>query len=282
MVEALQSGGEVVAMTGDGVNDAPALKQADIGVAMGIKGTEVAKNASAMIITDDDFATIVRAVEQGRVVYSNIVRFIHFLFSCNLAEILVVFVALLLGWPLPLLVLQVLWLNMVTDVFPALALAMEPSNPEVMNHPPRKAKESMMSPLFMRLVAWQGALLAAVTLASFWLGMRWYGAEGAGLAHAITIAFMTLAFAQTFHAFNARSQRRSAFTDRLFTNGWLWGAVSACILLQLAAVYVPLLQSVLRTTPLFADDWLLIFAASLVPVAVVEVVKLIARTLETR
>jgi Ca2+-transporting ATPase len=281
MVEALQAGGEVVAMTGDGVNDAPALKQADIGVAMGVKGTEVAKDASAMVITDDDFATIVRAVEQGRVVFANILRFIHYLFSCNLAEILVVFVALLLDWPLPLLALQVLWLNMITDVFPALALALEPSNPEVMNRPPRNAKESLMSARLMRLVAWQAALLAAATLAVFRLGMHWYGVEGTGLAHAITIAFMTLALSQTFHAFNARSQRRSAFTDRLFTNGWLWGAVGACVLLQSAAVYSPVLQALLRTTPLFARDWLLILTASLVPIGVVEIMKWKSRS-ETR
>jgi Ca2+-transporting ATPase len=141
IVEALQAGGEVVAMTGDGVNDAPALKQADIGVAMGIKGTEVAKEAAAMVITDDNFATIVGAVEQGRVIYANILRFVHYLFSCNLAEILVVFTALMIGWPLPLAALQILWLNMITDVFPAMALALEPSNPDAMKRPPRDPKQ---------------------------------------------------------------------------------------------------------------------------------------------
>ena len=160
IVEALQAGGEVVAMTGDGVNDAPALKQADIGVAMGIKGTEVAKEAADMVITDDNFATIVGAVEQGRIIYANILRFVHYLFSCNFAEILVVFVALMVGWPLPLGALQILWLNMITDVFPALALALEPSAPDVMKRPPRDPREPLMTPRFVGLIAWQGLLLS--------------------------------------------------------------------------------------------------------------------------
>jgi Ca2+-transporting ATPase len=277
IVEALQAGGEVIAMTGDGVNDAPALKQADIGVAMGIKGTEVAKEAAAMVITDDNFATIVRAVEQGRVIYANILRFVHYLFSCNLAEILVVFIALMVGWPLPLGALQILWLNMITDVFPALALALEPSAPDMMNRPPRDPREPLMAPGFVWLITWQGFLLSGVTLLAFWVGMRWYGAEGAGLRHATTVAFMTLALAQVFHAFNARSQRRSAFTARLFTNGWLWAAVAGCVLLQLAAVYAPFLNAVLRTVPLTALDWGLVLACSLVPVGVVEMVKVVRR-----
>ena len=275
IVEALQAGGEVVAMTGDGVNDAPALKQADIGVVMGIKGTEVAKEAAAMVITDDDFTTIVGAIEQGRVIYANILRFVLDLFACNLAEILVVFVALMIGWPLPLGALQILWLNMITDVLPALALALEPSDPDAMKRPPRNPKDALVTPRFVWLIAWQGVLLTAVTLLAFLVGMRWYGAEGPGLRHATTLAFMTLALAQVFHAFNARSKRHSAFTARLFTNGWLWAAVAACSLLQLAAVSVPLLQSVLHTTPLTFGDWGMVLACSLAPVVVVELVKLV-------
>ncbi len=274
IVEALQAGGEVVAMTGDGVNDAPALKQADIGVAMGVKGTEVAKEAAAMVITDDNFATIVGAVEQGRVIYANILRFVHYLFSSNLAEILVIFVALMVGWPLPLGALQILWLNMVTDVFPAMALALEPSNPDAMKRPPRNPRERLMTTRFVWLIGWQGLVLSGVTLLAFLVGMRWYGAEGPGLRHAITLAFMTLALAQVFHAFNARSQHRSAFTARLFTNGWLWAAVTTSLLLQVAAVYTPFLQSVLRTTPLTAADWGVVLTCSLAPVGVVELVKL--------
>ena len=277
IVEALQQTGHVVAMTGDGVNDAPALKQADIGIAMGIKGTEVAKEAADMVIADDNFATIVGAVEQGRIIVHNILRFIHYLFSTNFAEIVTVFAAIMIGWPLPLGALQILWINIVTDIFPAMALALEPSAPDVMRRPPRDPQQPLMTPRFVVLIVWQGLLLAGVTLLAFYIGMRWYGTEGEGLRHAVTIAFMTLTFANVFHAFSARSQTRSAFTARLFTNGWLWGAVLICLLLQVAAVYVPFLQAVLHTVPLTAADWGVIAACSLTPVAVVEMVKAVQR-----
>jgi P-type Ca2+ transporter type 2C len=277
IVDALQQEGHVVAMTGDGVNDAPALKKADIGVAMGIKGTEVAKEAADMVITDDHFATIVGAVEQGRIIFFNIIRFIHYLFSCNLSEIVTVFAAIAIGWPLPLGALQILWLNMITDVLPAMALALEPSSPGVMTRPPRDPKQPLMTLGFIWLILWQGLLLAGVTLLVFFLGMRWYGADAAGLRHAVTMAFMTLALTQVFHAFNARSQTRSALTARLWTNGWLWGAVLVCLLLQVAAVHVPLLRAVLHTVPLTGADWGVIAAGSLSPVAVVELIKVVQR-----
>jgi len=277
IVEALQQEGHVVAMTGDGVNDAPALKKADIGVAMGIKGTEVAKEAADMVITDDHFATIVGAVEQGRIIFFNIIRFIHYLFSCNLSEIVTVFAAIAIGWPLPLGALQILWLNMITDVLPAMALALEPSSPGVMTRPPRDPKQPLMTLGFIWLILWQGLLLAGVTLLVFFLGMRWYGADAAGLRHAVTMAFMTLALTQVFHAFNARSQTRSALTARLWTNGWLWGAVLVCLLLQVAAVHVSLLRAVLHTVPLTGADWGVIAAGSLSPVAVVELIKVVQR-----
>ena len=278
IVEALQLRGDVVAMTGDGVNDAPALKKADIGIAMGIKGTEVARGAAAMIITDDNFATIVGAVEQGRIIVHNIRRFIHYLFSTNFAEIVTVFAAIMIGWPLPLGALQILWINIVTDIFPAMALALEPSAPDVMKRPPRDPNEPLMTRRFVVLIVWQGLLLAGVTLLAFYIGMRWYGTEGVGMSHAVTIAFMTLTLTNVFHTFNARSQTRSAFTARLFTNGWLWGAVLICLVLQTAAVYVPFLQVVLHTIPLTSADWGVIAACSLTPIAVVELVKVVQRS----
>ncbi len=277
IVEALQQQGHVVAMTGDGVNDAPALKKADIGIAMGIKGTEVAKENADMVITDDNFTSIVGAVEQGRIIYGNILRFLQYLLSCNFSEILTVFLALMIGWPLPLVALQILWLNLITDIFPAFALALEPSAPDVMKRPPRDPQEPLLTLRFVGLIVWQGLLLAGVTLIAFAVGMHWHGTEGEGLRQATTMAFMTLALAQVFHAFNARSQRRSAFTRRLFTNGWLWAAVGICLILQAAAVYLPLLQKVLHTVPPSVSDWGVIAVCSLMPVAVVEFVKVIQR-----
>ncbi|MDP3273571.1 MAG: cation-transporting P-type ATPase [Deltaproteobacteria bacterium] len=277
IVEALQAQGQIVAMTGDGVNDAPALKKADIGVAMGIKGTEVAKETADMVIVDDNFATIVRAVEQGRMIYANILRYVRYLFSCNLSEILTVFVALMVGWPLPLGALQILWLNMITDIFPALALALEPSVPGMMSQPPHDPKAPLLPARLLVMIGWQGALLAAVTLVSFFVGMRMHGAEGEGLKHAITVAFMTLALVQVVHVFSSRSETRTAFDARLFKNGWIWGAVALCVLLQLAAVYVPFLRAVLHTVPLGAKDWGVVAACALSPLAIIELVKFIQR-----
>ncbi len=230
-----------------------------------------------MVITDDNFATIVDAVEQGRIIVHNILRFIHDLFSSNLAEIVTVFVAISIGWPLPLGVLQILWLNMVTDIFPAMALALEPSAPDVMAEPPRDPHEPLMTPRFGWLIVCQGTVLAGVALGAFAIGMRWYGTEGTGLRHAVTLSFMTLALAQVFHAFNARSRTGSVLTANLFTNPWLWGATIVCVTLQICVVTVPWLRRVLHSEALGAADWGVIIAGALMPVVVVEVVKLMVR-----
>ena len=235
-----------------------------------------------MVITDDNFASIVGAVEQGRIIYSNILRFLQYLLSCNFSEILTVFVALMIGWPLPLVALQILWLNLITDIFPAFALALEPSAPDMMKRPPRNPQESLLNLRFVGLIFWQGVLLAGVTLAAFAIGMNWHGTDGEGLRRATTMAFMTLALTQVFHVFNARSQNRSALTSRLFTNGWLWAAVATCLILQIAAVYVPLLQRVLHTVPPTVSEWGVITGCSLLPVVVVELVKLIRRVVTPR
>ena len=278
IVEALQQQGHVVAMTGDGVNDAPALKTADIGIAMGIKGTEVAKENADMVITDDNFASIVGAVEQGRIIYGNILRFLHYLLSCNLSEILTVFIALMVGWPLPLVALQILWLNLITDIFPAFALALEPSAPDAMQRPPRNPKQALLSTGLVKLIIWQGIVLSAATLLAFRIGIHWHGADADGLRRATTLAFMTLAFTQVLHAFSTRSKTQSILSSSLFTNRWLWAATATCMLLQAAAVYVPLLQRVLHTVAPTVPEWGVIAGCSLLPVITIESVKVIYRT----
>ncbi len=272
IVEALQQAGEVVAVTGDGVNDAPALKRANIGIAMGQRGTEVAKAAADVVLADDNFATIVRAVEGGRAIYANITKFVHKMFSHNLGEVLVILTAIAAGFPLPLLPLQILWMNLVTDVFPALALAVEPASPEIMKQPPRDPSRALLSTRLMVLIGWQGTMIAAITLAAYIWALGLYGPG----AHARTIALFALIGAQLGHMFNCRSRTRSAFSGVL-RNPFIWIATAIVVGLQLLAVFVSPLARVLGTVEPSATDWLVVVACSFAPIAVVELTKAVAR-----
>lgn len=268
IVEALQQAGEVVAVTGDGVNDAPALKRANIGIAMGQRGTEVAKEAADVVLADDNFETILRAVEGGRTIYSNITKFVHMMFSHNLGEVLVIFTAIAVGWPLPLLPLQILWMNLVTDVFPALALAVEPASKDIMKQPPRSSHTTLLSRAFLILIAWQAAMLAIIVLGVYTWALEVYGPG----SHSRTIALLALVAVQLGHTFNCRSRTRSAF-DGIFRNPYLWIAALIVVMLQLFAVYLSPLAAVLGTVKPSATDWIVIGSCGLLPIIIVETTK---------
>ena len=272
IVEALQQVGEIVAVTGDGINDAPALKRSDIGIAMGQRGTEAAKEAADLVLTDDNFATIIAAIEGGRTIYANIVKFVHLMFSKNLGEVVAIFVSIALGWPLPLLPLQILWMNLVVDVFPAMALAVEPGSPELMRQPPRPPRQSLLSRDFLFLICWQGVLLASLMLAAYWWALQRYG-EG---AHARTMALMSLVGVQLGHLFNCRSRMQTAFSG-LGRNPFVWLAAGIVVALQLSAVYVPALAKTLGTVPLETADWLVAGGTVLAPIGLIELQKWFSR-----
>ncbi|MDI6905891.1 MAG: cation-transporting P-type ATPase [Thermoanaerobacterales bacterium] len=269
LVRALQDRGEVVAMTGDGVNDAPALRRADIGVAMGIQGTAVAREAADMVLADDNFATIIRAVKQGRVIFDNIQKFIHYLFSCNLSEILVIFIAIVAGLPIPLVVLQILWLNMLTDVFPALALGWEPAEPGVMRRPPRSPRAELVDTPFFGLISAQGLFLAIGTLGAYYYVL----ASGGDIATARTVAFVTIALVQVAHVFNVRRHDRFGVEGSLLANPFMLGALGMTLGLQILAVYLPGLNLVLDTVPLTGGEWLVVAGGVIGPVAAVWALK---------
>lgn len=297
IVDALRANNEVVAMTGDGVNDAPAIKRADIGVSMGITGTDVAKQTADMVLTDDNYVSIVAAVEQGRIIYSNIRKFVFFLLSSNIAEIMIIFLATLAGLPMPLTVIQLLWLNLLTDGAPALALAMEKGDPDIMERPPRPRSESIVNGpmrlgMFIQTIAQTGAVLGA-----FALGLLWHLEEGAMIPAGInplayllqhdwrgvdiqtaeTMAFVTLSLCELFRAYTVRSERSSIFRLGFFSNKYMQMAVGLSIALLLLVVNVPFFQPIFNTHFLSVREWAWVLGLAIFPAIAEEFTKLYLR-----
>lgn len=281
IVQALQANGEIVAMTGDGVNDAPSLKLADIGTAMGITGTDVSKEAADIVLTDDNFSTIVASVEEGRRIYDNIMKAIEFLLSTNVGEIVVLFVAVLANWSTPLLPIHILWINLVTDSLPALALSVDPASKDVMTRQPTDTRKPILNKKFSSLVLLQGSMIGGLALLAYHIGLTTTAAAADPLAVARAMTFSVLAFAQLTHVFNIRSNSRSAFVG-LFSNKYLLGAIAICIGLMVAVLEIPALHEIFHIAELTSQQWLWVVGLSFAPLFIVEFVKIFIRLFQKR